>query len=554
MSASRRVPAIRLVHIAHSSNWRVRHGGYPSLDLADAEVSRAFVGGIREGATETVSVRIVWDDGHAIEEHLRLGPEHLAAADAADLGILRYLLLASARHAAAGSPGVDLAPFVIEQRMIIGRELLRRLVADGAALRNAREQPRVERVVLSIIKGRRDLHRAVFDSIANADARLAADFASLTHPAEEPMGWVGGVVYWSDHEETHVRFYVTREHLVNAQADGGILRHALLRDARLEAAPTSYPGHSRDIVKRRTALGRAMLARLEADARDDDAHRNAATSAWASPTLLPDPTEAIRRLRDRFAGRRRIVEARGEADDGDPGDGTGYPATNLSDVRYVSNYISVALRNDLRSFDDVTRGVIWNHWRAVRDTIETLLSVGNSTDEYRDNEGFWTRQLPALVNLLDDAQSAQRAPRNGRLNFRPVGRRGEPYPSWVADLRGRSGVYVIRAPGEGGDLEIVYVGSSSADRLHATLTRHFQTWRRWKGFWRGQYGEGHDPGLTYDRDTAEAAVIITPPQHAYEMEMRLIRRLRPRDNLVGQSGAEDWYAAPITVAAEEAPF
>ena len=37
-----------------------------------------------------------------------------------------------------------------------------------------------------------------------------------------------------------------------------------------------------------------------------------------------------------------------------------------------------------------------------------------------------------------------------------------------------------------------------AGRLYDTLTRHFQTWRRWKGFWRGQYGEGHDPGLTYD--------------------------------------------------------
>ena len=74
---------------------------------------------------------------------------------------------------------------------------------------------------------------------------------------------------------------------------------------------------------------------------------------------------------------------------------------------------------------------------------------------------------------------------------------------------------------------------------------HFH-WRRWKGFWRGQYGEGHDPGLSYDRTTAEAAVIITPPQHAYELEMRLIRRLRPRDNLVGQ--------APAAPPLEEAPF
>jgi hypothetical protein len=81
---------------------------------------------------------------------------------------------------------------------------------------------------------------------------------------------------------------------------------------------------------------------------------------------------------------------------------------------------------------------------------------------------------------------------------------------------------------------VVYVGESHTDRLHETLTRHFQSWRRYKGFWRGQYAEGHDPGLTYDRNTVDAAVVITPAYDAYETESRLIRRLRPRDNLIGQ--------------------
>lgn len=67
---------------------------------------------------------------------------------------------------------------------------------------------------------------------------------------------------------------------------------------------------------------------------------------------------------------------------------------------------------------------------------------------------------------------------------------------------------------------------------------HFH-WRRWKGFWRGQYGEGHDPGLSYDRDVCDAAVIVTPPQHALELESRLIRRLRPRDNVIGQEEVSD---------------
>lgn len=65
---------------------------------------------------------------------------------------------------------------------------------------------------------------------------------------------------------------------------------------------------------------------------------------------------------------------------------------------------------------------------------------------------------------------------------------------------------------------------------------HFH-WRRWKGWWRGQYGEGHDPGLTYDRDRVEVAVRVTSATKALDEEARLIRRLRPRDNLLGQPEA-----------------
>ncbi len=135
-------------------------------------------------------------------------------------------------------------------------------------------------------------------------------------------------------------------------------------------------------------------------------------------------------------------------------------------------------------------------------------------------------------------QGAATAPRNASLSYRPVGNRGEPYPEWIRALDGKSGVYVIREIGADGKPEIVYVGSSSADRLYDTLTRHFQQWRRWKGFWRGQYGEGHDPGLTYKRDRVDVAVRITPASRALDEEARLIRRLRPRDNLIGQPEEE----------------
>ena len=66
---------------------------------------------------------------------------------------------------------------------------------------------------------------------------------------------------------------------------------------------------------------------------------------------------------------------------------------------------------------------------------------------------------------------------------------------------------------------------------------HFH-WRRWKGYWRGQYGEGHDPGLTYDRSRVEVAARVTTPGDAIEEEARLIRRLKPRDNLLGQPDEE----------------
>jgi hypothetical protein len=120
--------------------------------------------------------------------------------------------------------------------------------------------------------------------------------------------------------------------------------------------------------------------------------------------------------------------------------------------------------------------------------------------------------------------------RNAGFTYRPVGASGEPYPAWVRALKAKAGVYVIR---ERDTREIVYVGSSSGS-LYGTLTRHFQSWRRSKQFWRGLRGEGHDPGLTYARDSVEVAVRTTSSSTSLDEEMRLIARLRPRDNLIGQ--------------------
>ncbi len=125
--------------------------------------------------------------------------------------------------------------------------------------------------------------------------------------------------------------------------------------------------------------------------------------------------------------------------------------------------------------------------------------------------------------------------RNGGFVYRPVGARGDDYPEWLRNLRGESGVYVIRDARSG---MVLYVGESHTGRVYETLTRHFQGWRRWKGFWRGQFAEGHDPGLTYRRDRVEVAVRVTRAADALDEESRLIRRLTPRDNLLGQAELE----------------
>ncbi len=410
--------------------------------------------------------------------------------------------------------------------------------------------PRVARVHISM-SDNPGVRWGQYASIAHADAMLDAAYAAVPPPDAPGYDLILASVIWTDSYELSPRIYVTGRIVREAQADGGLLRHALLRAARAQAAAEPYRGFTPDGAAIVSAAGREAIARIEADSLDDEARRNA--SAWSGPSLLPNPMMAIAQLRDRFAARRRVVAAFHD------GDGPSYPATRHADVRYVSNRITVALQSDLRSFDPTAAGVIWNHWRVVRDTIETLLRKGDDSDEYADNEGFWNRQLPALARMLDDARAAQSPLRNANLRFRFVGRRGEPYPTWVAELRGQSGVYVIRAPGDSGEREIVYVGSSSTGRLHETLTRHFQRWRRWKGFWRGQYGEGHDPGLTYERDSAEAAVIVTPAADALDLESQLIATIRPRDNILGQPTTDDWFVGTSNdggthARVDDAPF
>jgi hypothetical protein len=125
-------------------------------------------------------------------------------------------------------------------------------------------------------------------------------------------------------------------------------------------------------------------------------------------------------------------------------------------------------------------------------------------------------------------RAARRPEATNRLAYHSVGARLERYPEWLRSLRGTPGVYVIR---DRQTAEVLYVGV--ARRLYETVTRHLQTWRRWKRWWNGAYADnsGNDPGVTYERDQVEVAVRPLPLDQAGDEERRLICALKPRDNL-----------------------
>ncbi len=371
----------------------------------------------------------------------------------------------------------------------------------------------------------------LYRSLADVDAALTR--AYIAAPA--PQGWPTDVllfsIIWTDGYELRERATLTAEFIAEGMRRGGILRHYLWHNA---------TAHMRSQYPEVRMVGEALIRRLVAsiDPPPDDGTRNGWGGPWVGPTLLPDPVAAIARLRDRVAARRPLAAA-------DPSAGTGdarYPVTTHADVRHVVNFVSVALSRDLRGVDPERAGAVWEAWRAMHDAIATLLRLGDDAAPYADNEGLWLRQLPHLAHLahlLTRPEPSPAAPRNAALAFQPVGSAGEPYPAWLQAARGHSGVYLIREHQADGTAPIVYVGSSNKDRLYETVTRHFQAWRRGKGFWEGQYTENHDPGLTYDRATVTVALVITAPDDARPLEYDTIHDLSPRDNLLGQRSIDD---------------
>jgi len=121
-----------------------------------------------------------------------------------------------------------------------------------------------------------------------------------------------------------------------------------------------------------------------------------------------------------------------------------------------------------------------------------------------------------------------------KRTWRSIGANGEPYPDWLRALAHRSGVYAIRVPGIFSPT-VVYVGESHTGRLAKTIARHFQHWKRAKGFWSEVFGKDSDtdPGRTYPRAEAEVCVQTCDPSRALALQNAWIAELRPRDNILG---------------------
>lgn len=127
------------------------------------------------------------------------------------------------------------------------------------------------------------------------------------------------------------------------------------------------------------------------------------------------------------------------------------------------------------------------------------------------------------------------------LEYRSIGSEGDPWPAWLLATKNSCGVYVIRYTSG----EPLYAGSSNKN-LYGTVTRHFQSWRRSKKFWRGYKSTGdhthetdHDPGMVYQRGRCEVGIRVMRCGDELEEEAALIHRLSPRDNLVARPDGDD---------------
>jgi excinuclease UvrABC nuclease subunit len=107
------------------------------------------------------------------------------------------------------------------------------------------------------------------------------------------------------------------------------------------------------------------------------------------------------------------------------------------------------------------------------------------------------------------------------LEFRNV-KKGREIAEWVRQLKGKSGVYVIRERGFLGS--VLYIGESHSGRLYSTLLRHFQHWT------------GKTAGATFAESKVEVAIVRCPANRALDLQNNMIAEFRPKLNVAEKPG------------------
>ena len=97
--------------------------------------------------------------------------------------------------------------------------------------------------------------------------------------------------------------------------------------------------------------------------------------------------------------------------------------------------------------------------------------------------------------------------------FRPYQKSGK---TNLAKFQGKSGVYIIKAPGSE---KLLYVGHSKTD-IYKTVTRHFQSWN-----------DRSQIRVTYSQKSdLLIRIVLTTPNQAPILERALIVKHKPKDN------------------------
>lgn len=251
-----------------------------------------------------------------------------------------------------------------------------------------------------------------YPSLAAADAALARAFAQTPPPAGGAYDKTAFELVWIDGRRHEGRADVREQDVRSAPAAGGILRQHLAGVARWyrdksHAAEWWTPEEQAE----HAAWGVELLRRLDAEpplaaARNvsvipEDQLLPLGTTADQTLSLLPEPAAAVAELEGRFAAIRAPVAVW-------MGHGRTVPRATNRDVRYATNWISLALAHDIPRLRQLTgrpHGTIWDRWRRTVEHVRRHLGA-EADGIYRDNPAFWSDQLPHLAHKIHAALAA----------------------------------------------------------------------------------------------------------------------------------------------------